>query len=375
MAFKKHSTDSFFGDFLYEMVVPKDHFLVKARGTVDWGRFTKKLLKHYKGEARVGRAPYEPSILLRILFVSYLYNISERQAEETVNFNLPVKYFVGLGAEEKAPDHSTLTYFKDRLMEGGTVPLEEIFTELILQAKRLGIDFGEIQILDAVHTHADINIERNNGRKKKGKQSVDKDAKWGVKHNRKVKDDQGDTHNQKQCFLGYKTHASLNEKTSIVTSLTVTSGNEYDGKYLTSLVKKDKTKRLISKKKLKKSDLKQIYAADKGYDDGDNHIFLKENNLGNAIRIKATRLIKKNKNKEPWIRLVESNEYQKGLKVRYKVERKFGEAKVHHGFGRARYRSLKKYRLQVTFTFMTLNLKEIMKSTAGVRLKSGRIAL
>ncbi len=370
--FKKHSNDSFFGDFLYEMVVPKDHFLAIAREKIDWDRFTKKLLKHYKGKAKVGRSPYEPSVLLRVLFVSYLYNISERQVEETVNFNLPVKYFVGLGAEEKAPDHSTLTYFKERLLQPGASSLEEIFTELIIQAKRLGVEFGEVQVLDAVHTHADVNIDRDNGRKKKGKGPVDKDARWGVKHSRRVKDDKGNIHNQKECFLGYKTHASLNEKTGIVTSLKVTSGNVYDGKYLPSLIKKDKAKRLANKKKLK--EVKQIYAADKGYDDGDNHTFLENEGLGDAIRVKETRLNKKDKNKEPWLKLVESEEYAKGLKVRYKIERKFGESKQHHGFKRARYRGLKKYRLQATLTFMALNLKEMMKSTAGVRLKCARIA-
>lgn len=369
MAFKKHTNDSFYGDFLYDTIVPKDHFLRKAKETIDWDRFTRKLLKNYKGKAEVGRAPYNPSILLRMLFVSYLYNISERQTEESVNFNFPIKYFVGLGADEKAPDHSTLTYFKERMLEKGLTSTSEVFTELIIQAKSLGVSFGEIQILDATHTNADMNIDRDNGRKKKDKESVDKDAKWGVKHSKKVKDDQGNIHNQKQCFLGYKTHTSLNEKTGIVTSLKVTSGNKYDGKYLPDLVKKDKRRGLMTKKKL--NGAKQIYAADKGYDDGDNHTFLEDRGLGDAIRICDTRLTKKDKNKEPWQKLIKSEEYQKGLEVRYKVERKFGESKKHHGLARARYRGLPRYHLQASLTFMVLNLKEIMKITAGIRLKSG----
>jgi len=374
MAFKKHTTSSFFGDFLYDSIVPENHFLRKAKEVIDWDRFTNKLIKNYKGKAEVGRAPYNPSVLLRMLFVSYLYNISERQTEESVNFNLPMKYFVGLGADEKAPDHSTLTYFKERLFNRGIGSLEKVFTELIIQAKRLGINFGEIQILDATHTNANINIDRDNGRRKKNKESVDKDAKWGVKHSRKVKDDKGTVHIQKHCFLGYKSHVSLNEKTGIVTSVKVTSGNEYDGKHLPYLVKKDKAKRLITKKRLaqmKEEKQKQIYACDKGYDDGDNHTFLETQGIASAIRIKDSRLKKKDKNKEPWLKLVRSNEYKEGLKVRYKVERKFGDCKKNHGLGRSRYRGLKGYNLQAYFTFMALNLKEIMKITTGVYLKSG----
>ena len=376
MAFKKHTTDSFFGDFLYDSIIPKNHFLKIAKEAIDWDRFTKKLLKNYNGKAEVGRAPYNPSILLRMLFVSYLYNILERQLEESVNFNLPVKYFVGLGVDEKSPDHSTLTYFKERILNGGTKPLDEIFTELIIQAKKMGVKFGEIQIVDATHSDANMNIDRDNGRKKKKKESVDKDAKWGVKHSRKVKDDKGKTYNQKQCFLGYKTHASLNEKTGIVTSLKVSPGNKYDGHYLPSLVKKDQKKKLIAAKKIKKlkeQERKIIYACDRGYDDGENHTLLEDNNLGDAIKIKNTRLTKKDKNKDKWKKLVESDNYQKGLEVRYKVERKFGESKKHHGFGKARYISLSKYNLQAHLTFMALNLKEILKITAGIRLKSGPI--
>lgn len=373
MAFKKQTTDSFYGDFLYDSIVPKNHFLRKAKETIDWDRFTHKLLKHYKGKAETGRSPYNPSLLLRMLFVSYLYNTSERQTEESVNFNLPMKYFVGLGVDEKAPDHSTLAYFKERLLEGGVSSLEEIFNEMLIQAKRKGAEFGEIQILDATHTQADINIDRDNGRKRKGKESVDKDASWGVKHSRKVKDDHENIYNQKQCFLGYKTHASMNEKTGIVTSLKVTPGNNYDGKYLPDLVKKDKKKNIISKKKLRKlqkENKKQIYTADKGYDDGDNHTFLESHGIASAIRIRDTRIKKKDKNKEPWTKLVNSKEYQEGLAVRYKIERKFGDSKKNHGLGRARYRGIKRYNLQATLTFMVLNLKEIMKITAGVYLKS-----
>lgn len=378
MAFKKHTTNSFFGDFLYDTIVPENHFLRRAKEVIDWDRFTFKLLKNYKGRAEVGRAPYNPSVLLRMLFVSYLYNISERQAEESVNFNLPMKYFVGLGADEKAPDHSTLTYFKERLFEKGISSLEEVFNELLIQARSMGVEFGEIQILDATHTVADINIDRDNGRKKKDKESVDPDAKWGTKHSRKVNDSEGNTYIQKHYFLGYKTHASINEKNGIVTSLKVTSGNEYDGKYLQALVKKDKSKNLIPKKRLDqmaRDNQKQTYTADKGYDDGDNHAFLESMGLGDAIRIRDTRLTKKDKNKKPWVKLIGSSEYKRGLEVRYKIERKFGESKKHHGLGRARYRGLKRYNVQATFTFMVLNLKEIMKITTGVYLKSGSPAI
>ena len=37
--------------------------------------------------------------------------------EELANDSLSIGLFLGLGADEKAPDHSTLTFFKNRLIE------------------------------------------------------------------------------------------------------------------------------------------------------------------------------------------------------------------------------------------------------------------
>lgn len=73
--FKKDTQHSFFGNFLYAQILPRDHFLVKAKDTIAWGHFTTKLLRYYKGGGEYGRAAYEP-----------------------------------------APDHTSLTTFKERII-------------------------------------------------------------------------------------------------------------------------------------------------------------------------------------------------------------------------------------------------------------------
>jgi len=112
--------------------VPKDHFLVKLNEVVPWQRFTYKLVKYYRGKAKEGRPPYDPAVLLKMLLVSYLYDISERQAEEVANLNLAVKYFLGLAVDEAPPDHSTLTAFKRRILENGKAEaLEKVVREIV----------------------------------------------------------------------------------------------------------------------------------------------------------------------------------------------------------------------------------------------------
>ncbi|MGI6250709.1 MAG: transposase [Anaerolineaceae bacterium] len=110
---------SILGDSLYEQIVPENHFLRKLNVLVDWTYYTKKLTKLYKGEGLSGRPAYDPALLLRSLLISCLYNLSERQTEVYLNENLPAKWFVGLAIDQKAPDHSTLSVYRERLRKRG----------------------------------------------------------------------------------------------------------------------------------------------------------------------------------------------------------------------------------------------------------------
>lgn len=59
------------------------------------------------------------------------------------NFNLVVKYFLGLGVNERAPDHTTLTTFKNRILENGRLKAyEELLEEIIKIALEKGIKFA-----------------------------------------------------------------------------------------------------------------------------------------------------------------------------------------------------------------------------------------
>ena len=64
---------SFFGEYLYDLVVPKDHFLRKLREVVNWSCFTKRLIKIYKGQGVVGRPPFDPALVLKVEVIAYLY--------------------------------------------------------------------------------------------------------------------------------------------------------------------------------------------------------------------------------------------------------------------------------------------------------------
>ncbi len=117
----------------------------------------------------------------------------------------------------------------------------------------------------------------------------------------------------------------------MITGLEVSSGNAWDGKHFTSLVDMD---------------MKQ--------------------GLHSAIMLKDNRLKKKNSNKQVWQEMVRREDYQQGRRERYKIERKFGEAKMQHGLGRCRYIGLEKYGVQAYPTAIALNLKRMVKLISGI---------
>ena len=102
----------------------------------------------YQKYAPVGAPPYEPGILLGLLFYGYTTGVfSSRQIEKKCKETLPFRFIAG-GYQ---PDHSTIADFrKDNLAE-----LKELFVQILVVATELGmLELGNIS-LDGTKIHAD----------------------------------------------------------------------------------------------------------------------------------------------------------------------------------------------------------------------------
>ncbi len=164
---KETRVDTFFGNFLYDQKVSRNHFLRKLNEFVDWGRFTRKVPGYYRGKGGKGQVPYNPTIILKMLLLSYLWNVSERMIEVLANDSLSIDFFLGVGADEKSPDHSTLTLFKSRLIQGaGLKAYKELFDEIISMIQEKDVKFGQLQIVDSVHLVADVNLGKDKQRQR-----------------------------------------------------------------------------------------------------------------------------------------------------------------------------------------------------------------
>jgi transposase, IS5 family len=359
--FKELGIGSFFGSPVYLRVVPRDHFLVKLQGLLDWEALVPLLLPAYEGLAREGRPPYSPVVMLKVLIVALLYGLSERQTEEVVNFHLAVKEFVGLAVDEAAPDHSTLTLFKRRLREAGCWErFEAVNDEVLRQARAGGITLGSIQVVDSVHTVADVDNEADRRRQQAGQLPRDGEAQVVRKGKRRVTQADGSVVTEEVQYRGYKSHVSLNAETGLITTIRPSVGSAADNEQFAALLAHDEQLGVGAR----------IYTGDRAYDDSDLHCRLWGLQKCSALKLKENRIGKKDGNRQIWEQLLASPEYQAGLAERYKVERKFGEAKRWHGFGRCRYVGLVRHGIQAHLTALALNLKRIVTLLTGVRFRA-----
>ncbi len=67
----------------------------------------------------IGRPSIAPEKLLRAMLLQAFYSIrSERQLMERLEYNLLFRWFVGIGIDDPAWDHSVFSKNRDRLLEG-----------------------------------------------------------------------------------------------------------------------------------------------------------------------------------------------------------------------------------------------------------------
>ncbi len=370
--FKKTGENLFCQDFLIAgALAHTNSFLKKLDEKVSFEQlWHEKLLRTYKGGAEIGQPPYRPAQVLKMLFLAYLFGTSEREIERIINDSISMKVFLHLALDEAAPDHSTLTKFKNRILafdkRNVTSLLKDFFDEIIVLAQNRSIDLGFTQSIDSTHTIANVNNAKERERTKKiseggkGQKPRDPDAKYGVKKTKKVKTTKGQIVEITEGYVGYKSHLSVSAETNLITSYLVTTMAAYDGHYFAPLMKDD----------LKKGVAKRVettYTADRGYDDGENHAWLETEKFKNSICLKGFK--KGEKPLARWTKHTTQEEFNAGRKKRFTVERVNGSLKKDHRLGRARYLGLEKMTLQTSLTALAHNLKTLVKLWTGVPLR------
>jgi transposase len=137
-----------------EDLVHPNHPLRKIQKHIDFS-FILDLVRPYYCEDN-GRPSADPVMLFKMLFIGYLFGIrSDRQLEMEVHSNNAYRWFLGLGLQDRVPDHSTLSYFRERLKEGDV--FQKIFDQVVLLAMNHRLVGGRVLITDSTHLKANAN--------------------------------------------------------------------------------------------------------------------------------------------------------------------------------------------------------------------------
>lgn len=348
--------NSWTGKSMYEVVVPRNHYLRKLNELVDWIDLTEGIFCCYKGEFQTGSSPISPVTLLKMTFLSYLYDKSDRETERYCDENIPWKYFIEIAIDEKSPDHSTLTRFRDRILKhyGNANYFIDLFEKVVrLIATHPEIDFGESQIIDSSAVTA--KVSRYHDEDDKG----DPDARTGCKGTEKKRDKDGKVVEIPKYFFGYKKHSSVENRYRFIIGTIVSSGEKADNGFFEDLLWHDIAIR----------GMPSGYYADKGYDDGDNHYLLNELGMGDGIILRSFRLGDEARH-AIWHMIAESDFYKQRKTERYKVEPVFGDEKNNHGMRKCRFIGLTKTEVQIRMTDIAYNLKKLMKVLFGMSPRS-----
>jgi IS5 family transposase len=314
----KSSQLSLYGDHIYDRVISEDHFLKRLEKTVDFSFVNDLCRDAYNSD--LGRPAYEPHLMVKMVFLQFLYDISDRRIEEEVNYNLVLKWFMGLAIDESPPDATSLTRFRERL---GVKRFTGIFNQIVSLARDKGLISDRLTIVDSTHVKARVNTFKMQTNPDHVK---DNDARYGYKA-------------QHKSFFGYKAHTGIDADSEIITKVETTPGTVPDGAVFHKVVDAPS----------------QMVTADKAYDSKKNHRFLKKKQKKSAI------IIKKNRKSKRLTKNQMKVEVQAAQQERPKIERKFAELKRFHGLAVARYWGLAKMSIQSFMTAITCNLKRIVK--------------
>lgn len=92
---------SFFGSYVYDKAVKKEHFLRKVDELVDFSFVDAECSGLYA--LNTGRPGWSPVLMFKVVFLQFLYDLSDYDIEEALEDRLSFKMFVGPEAEETPP--------------------------------------------------------------------------------------------------------------------------------------------------------------------------------------------------------------------------------------------------------------------------------
>lgn len=138
---------------VFRLFVPRDHPLAVALREIDWEDLRQPVEAFYSRDK--GQPAIDPLRMLKLEFLRYRHNLSDRQVILRATTDISFRYFLQVGHTFRPPDFSSLSYFRGRLGEQG---FAQVFDALVAQARRAGLVKDRLRLKDASHVVASIAV-------------------------------------------------------------------------------------------------------------------------------------------------------------------------------------------------------------------------
>lgn len=309
-------------DFADQMVVRSTNLnqrLDQIAQVIEWSHF-EGLLKSVFSSAE-GRPGHCALMLFKALLLQAWYNLSDYGLEEALDDRLSFRRFVGLSIGEKAPDHTTICRFRERLTQLKlTDQLFKCLHEFLLHK---GLVVRKGTLVDATFVEAAVKRPDQGDDGKGGLSEIDKEARWAM---------QG----KKRCF-GYKGHVGTDMKSGLIRKAKLTTANVYEGDVFQEMISGDE----------------EWAISDKAYESQKNYDFLRAKGIGSGMMFSARSCYP--------LRPIEKFFNRVMARHRSAIERVFGTLKRSYGWWRVRYKGRQKNHSWFMVLCMAYNMKKTVK--------------
>lgn len=138
---------------VFEKLVPPDHYLRRVKQCLDFERCRDLVKDCYS--AALGRTAEDPVRMIKLAFLQFHYNLSDREAIAAAQVKVAFRFFLDLSLASPLPVPSLLAQFRARL---GVERHQALFDHLVTQAREQGLIHDRLRLKDATHVLANIAV-------------------------------------------------------------------------------------------------------------------------------------------------------------------------------------------------------------------------
>lgn len=280
---------------------------------------------------RRGQPPYPALLMFKALLLQQWYGLSDPGLEEALSDRMSFRRFVGLSADQAAPDHSTLWRYRQALAAEG-------LDKTVFEAVNQQLDGAGLIVRQGTMIDASLVPAASRPPKKPKPEEVEQGASLLVRSPREPDADW--TRRGGKRIFGYKAHLAMDRGSQLIREARLTPASVNDTTVADELILGDEA---------------EVWA-DKAYDSHERRARLR------AAKVK-NRIMRRGNKHHPESRWSTLRNDLIG-KVRGRVETAFAILKRHYSLARARYRTLLRNQSDLLLACIAINLRRAWVLTA-----------